>query len=195
VLIYIISKGGIPDKERKQLFAAANLPPDLMDTMYGLKKLGVRTRTDAKKKQKKSWYFGEMQVRAIELAKSEIIQSRFEPLLSIHLKKFAKGILSVSEFPYFGKTPSDIDWKYSRRGKSLRSAKSQKDKKRIIVFVLGGISYSEIRQCYLLSQEFNLDMYIGSSHIMTPKQYVKLLRGPTDKDSSDGKLSRNYGRQ
>jgi len=180
VLVYIISQGGITDKEQKQLFAAANIPRNLLSSVYGLRSLGVRIRSEGKTKQDKSPYYQEMQERALELTKSEIIQSRFEPLLALLLKKFAVGTLSNVKFPYFGKPPKSTgpSWQFKVSGRSLRNPTSRPavEKMRVVVFVLGGISYSEIRQCYLLSKDLNLDIYIGSSHVMSPNGYVKLLK-------------------
>jgi len=190
VLVYIISQGGITDKEQKQLFSAANLPRKLLNAVYGLTSLGVRIRSEAKGKQKKSPYYQEVQERALELTKSEIIQSRFEPLLALLLKKIAAGNLSNVKFPFFGKTPKAIvpSWQFKASGRSLRSSKAKPavEKMRIVVFVLGGISYSEIRQCYLLSKDLNLDIFIGSSHLMNPNGYVELLKNLVAGSHSNG---------
>ncbi|PVV02631.1 hypothetical protein BB560_002912 [Smittium megazygosporum] len=51
----------------------------------------------------------------------------------------------------------------------------QQRKPKIIVFILGGLTYSEMRDAELLSKHMNTDIYIGSTHIITPKSVLKSL--------------------
>jgi syntaxin-binding protein 1 len=43
---------------------------------------------------------------------------------------------------------------------------------RIIIFILGGMSYAEMREVYELVKEFNRDVIIGSTSILTPKSIM-----------------------
>ncbi|OAD74659.1 hypothetical protein PHYBLDRAFT_144034 [Phycomyces blakesleeanus NRRL 1555(-)] len=47
----------------------------------------------------------------------------------------------------------------------------------IILFIAGGMTYAEIRSAYELSETFNREVYIGSTHIITPDQFVADLSG------------------
>lgn len=49
-------------------------------------------------------------------------------------------------------------------------------KQRIIVFVAGGLTYSEIRSAYEISEKLGKDMYIGSSDFFTPKTFIDSVR-------------------
>lgn len=49
-------------------------------------------------------------------------------------------------------------------------------RQRVIVFVAGGMTYSEMRSLYQLSQKMNKDGYIGSSHIFTPESFIDSLK-------------------
>ncbi|KAK0524876.1 syntaxin binding protein 1 [Tilletia horrida] len=53
---------------------------------------------------------------------------------------------------------------------------SRDKRQRILVFVAGGMTYSEIRSAYELSEKLGRDMYIGSSHTFTPESFVNALR-------------------
>lgn len=49
-------------------------------------------------------------------------------------------------------------------------------RQRVIVFVAGGITYSEVRSVYELSNKLNRDVYIGSSHAFTPISFIDALK-------------------
>ncbi|KAJ7903783.1 Sec1-like protein [Mycena olivaceomarginata] len=46
---------------------------------------------------------------------------------------------------------------------------------RLLVFVAGGMTYSEIREAYQLSTSLTRDVYIGSSHTITPREFISDL--------------------
>jgi len=43
---------------------------------------------------------------------------------------------------------------------------------RIIIFILGGMSYAEMREVYEMVKEYNRDIIIGSTGILTPKSFM-----------------------
>ncbi|KAJ3218216.1 vacuolar sorting protein VPS33/slp1 [Clydaea vesicula] len=51
----------------------------------------------------------------------------------------------------------------------------RKNGARIILFFLGGVSFPEIRSCYKLSKKHNRQIYIGSTHIITPRYFLEEL--------------------
>ncbi|KAJ3314787.1 vacuolar sorting protein VPS33/slp1 [Blyttiomyces sp. JEL0837] len=66
---------------------------------------------------------------------------------------------------------------------------------RTIVFVVGGLSYLEMRVTYLLSMLFKREIFIGSTHIVTPTDFVEVLHflggsehGPLSIKSSNAEL-------
>lgn len=60
----------------------------------------------------------------------------------------------------------------SRSGSSMRDENRQ----RVLVFVAGGMTYSEIRSIYQISKKLNKDGYIGSSHVFTPDGFIDSLK-------------------
>jgi len=47
---------------------------------------------------------------------------------------------------------------------------------RIILFILGGMTHSEMRSAYELSKKTNREVIVGSNSILTPKEFVAELR-------------------
>lgn len=125
------------------------------------------------------------------------------------------GRLDQQAFPYVKDSPTNLASSSSLRSApatpitptsgSLRSAKPSWHKaapktgttaeirQRVLVFVAGGMTYSEMREAYLLSKSLNKDIIIGtqfevdllpvliqrhtgSSHAMTPKHFMEDMR-------------------
>ncbi|KAJ1962011.1 syntaxin binding protein 1 [Dispira parvispora] len=48
---------------------------------------------------------------------------------------------------------------------------------KMVIFVVGGVTYSEIRATYELSQAYGWDIYLGSTHILSPLEFLHSLSG------------------
>jgi hypothetical protein len=58
---------------------------------------------------------------------------------------------------------------------------NQANKSRVIVFVIGGICYSECRVAYEVTQEKrNFEVIVGSSQIFTPEKFLNEVKTLTD---------------
>jgi syntaxin-binding protein 1 len=61
------------------------------------------------------------------------------------------------------------------------SAASEEDNRpRFIVFVLGGLTYSEMRSCYELADKHHAHLLLGSTNTSTPASFIKDLANLTD---------------
>lgn len=47
---------------------------------------------------------------------------------------------------------------------------------RVILFIAGGMTFSEMRSAYEVGEKLNRQVIIGSTSILTPKQYVNSLK-------------------
>jgi len=179
LLVYFISQVGTSEKQRNDLINAANFSAKDSKILLNLRSLGVNINAEGRRTQKPP-YYNEIQMRAKELLRQNLNQSRYEPLISIFLKKLEEGTLSEGEFPFCGENPEKDTLAGNFGGRSLRKKGKLRtsDGARVIVFVVGGVCYSEIRQCYLVGKELKREIYIGSNHILTPDAYIKFLQGP-----------------
>ena len=67
---------------------------------------------------------------------------------------------------------------------SLRSAKptwartrpsASEPRQRVLVFMAGGATFSEARTCYELSQSSSKDIYLATSHMLTPGLFLRQI--------------------
>lgn len=117
--------------------------------------------------------------------------SRFGPGLKAVLQKASKYQLDETWFPYFRDKPLDEDLpadatssaaagSNSLRNPRIKASWAQhsaklllhRPKQRIFCYVAGGITYSEVRSIYELSETTNKDFFIGSEVIMKPRDFL-----------------------
>ena len=116
--------------------------------------------------------------------------------------------LDLGAFPYAGEEPRTDPAPFVQ-GASHRSQPLQKKSKswkgggaragqpgpRLILFVVGGISYSECRTAYELSRKFGVTVFVGSTEVLTPQRALQRLscappaqgeEGDCDRGEADG---------
>jgi len=106
----------------------------------------------------------------------------------------ANGSLSTTDFPFIKEpsaSPSNNSKKEEvpaslRKGSQPRWANKGKERKsevgssptggRIIIFIAGGMTHSEMRCTYEISQKLNREVVLGSNVILTPTNFITELR-------------------
>ncbi|KAG6902573.1 hypothetical protein C0995_014579 [Termitomyces sp. Mi166 len=186
VALYIQHRDGVPEEDRRRLYQHARLTLAEQDVVNALVHMGVRiSRTAADRDSKKK-------IKQKSSNDDEYELSRYRPVLRAVLEEHVAGKLDNSLFPYVKEAPSATPMPSSLRSPppqptSLRSQKpswhrarsgvSQVEiRGRIIVFVVGGTTFSELRECYQLSSALNKDIYLGSTHTITPRQFIDDLK-------------------
>jgi len=186
VALYIQHRDGVPDEDRRRLYQHARLTLAEQDAVNALAYLGIRigraaSDKDTRKKIKQKYQNEE-----------EYELSRFKPLLQSVIQDHVAGKLDKSLFPYVKDAPSLVPPPTSLRSPppqagSLRSQKPSwhraprpgtnplDNRQRILVFIAGGMTYSEIRECYQQSSASN-EIFIGSTHTTTARQFIDDLK-------------------
>ena len=113
--------------------------------------------------------------------------SRYSTALKQLLEDHIKGTLDQQLFPYTKPElmPTHTGSSGESTQASLRSAKPTwaranrqsvvEPRQRVIVFVAGGATFSEARACYEVSKNSLRDVFLGSSHMLTPNMFLTQL--------------------
>ncbi|KAL8783624.1 MAG: hypothetical protein Q9213_004484 [Squamulea squamosa] len=184
IIQYLLYRDGLLPTDIQKLLAHARLPAQDSEVIYNLELLGAHVNRTLKDSRPVAQHqFGKREAQGPPSNESGL--SRFEPALKIVLEEHCRGALDENTFPF---TKPHLDAAEGLMGQenvsqaSLRSAKptwartrpsNQEPRQRIIVFMAGGATYSESRACYEVSQSFNKDIYLATSHMLTPSLYLR----------------------
>ena len=121
--------------------------------------------------------------------------SRYATVLKQMLEDHKSGVLDPQIFPYIKPelVPMGTGSSTDSGSQSLRSAKPTwaaksrssviEPRQRIIVFVAGGATFSEARACYEVSRASVRDVFLGTSHMITPNSFLSQLQGLSESRS------------
>ncbi|TFK26209.1 ras opposite [Coprinopsis marcescibilis] len=186
IALYIQYRDGVPDEDRRRLYQHARLSLAEQDAANALAHIGVRLNRAPNDKDRKK-------IKQKPSKDDEYELSRFKPALTAVIEDQISDKLETTLFPYVKDAPSQVNLQTSLRSPpppqttSLRSQKPawhrapkqsaiSDHKQRIIVFMAGGMTYSEMREVYQLSESSKKEIIIGSTHMITPNQMVDDLK-------------------
>ncbi|KAI9145008.1 Sec1-like protein [Paraphysoderma sedebokerense] len=177
LMLYIISKEGVQDEDRRKLLDHARISLELAESITNLALLGVKLTKAPKEKRNKGK--SNRQKRRADDVPYEL--SRYVPALKYTMEDSVNNTLDTSLYPYLRDNPDMEKDQPKAVGQSLRSTKPSWQKKgnektdvkgKLIVFILGGVSYSEVRSAYEVTQTSNREVIIGSTHTIVPKKFI-----------------------
>ncbi|KAI4290352.1 MAG: hypothetical protein L6R35_000364 [Caloplaca aegaea] len=184
VIQYLLYRDGLLPTDVQKLLLHARLPSQDSEVIYNLEHLGAHiTRVLKDTRPGAQYQFGKKEAQPPPTDGSGL--SRFDPALKVVLEELSRGTLDQTIFPF---TKPHLDAADGLMGQdnvsqaSLRSAKptwartrpsASEPKQRILVFMAGGATYSESRACYEASQSLNKDIYLATSHMLTPSLYLR----------------------
>ena len=115
----------------------------------------------------------------------EVAGSRYAPPSKALLEALAEDKLSEEMYPSCSDRPASKKAQgrptaQSVRNRGNRFAAASKQTKsfqgpRIIVLVLGGATYSELRVAYEVSQATNREVIIGGTSLLAPNDFIDML--------------------
>jgi syntaxin-binding protein 1 len=180
IAIFIIAQDGITEEARRTLVAAAGLTTEDQDALIHLEALGVRVQ---KSKSESSSLWGGKAKKNKRRADqdSEYAASRYVCALKDLIDQNVQGELSIEAYPSVLPMPS-------REGKPVARSLRKPEKGRLgkqhgsytgarsLVFVAGGVTFSELRAAYEVMEQQKKEVVIGGTSYLTPNTYVDLLR-------------------
>lgn len=211
IALYIQYRDGVPDEDRRRLYQHARLTLPEQDAINALVHMGVKISRGPNDKETKK----KMKQKVNNEEEYEL--SRFKPAITTMIEDQVADKLEMSLFPYVRDAPSAIPLQASSlrspppQATSLRSQKPAwhrapksavvpDNRQRVLVFIAGGMTHSEKREVYQLSSALNKDIFIGSTHVCTPRQMVDDLKvldlgGAGSKAIPNGLRDRREGRR
>ncbi|CCF33574.1 Sec1 family protein [Colletotrichum higginsianum] len=190
IILYVLYRDGVIMEDINRLLAHSGLPQRDGEVAANLEMLGGRpVRNGLKDVRPPQPPLFQKNTKSAEVSE-EYSLSRFETAMQTMLDELSRGTLDQTTFPYV-KPPADPneDLLASQQG-SLRAGRPNwaaagrrppENRQRYIVFMAGGATYSESRACYEVSSRQGKDIFLVTSHMLTPQLYVRQV-GDLGKD-------------
>lgn len=184
IALYVIFREGVIPNDIKLLLSHAQLPLEDAEVIQNLEQLGGRVQRALKEVRQPTPPLFPKNTKDVA-SNEEYALSRFEPALQSLLEDLCSGTLDPTLFPY-QKPPIDPneDLIAAQQG-SLRAGRPNwaaggrrppENRQRLIIFLAGGATFSENRVCHDVGNSRGKDIFLATSHMLTPTLFVRQLR-------------------
>ena len=177
LMIYVNTQDGIKQDERRQLLTLAGIAPEDQVAILNLFYLNVTLlQGTGQKRGGKGALKGKANEQGYDV-------SRYVTPLKRTLEELLTAGVSTSDYPFV--TPPDSTVSGSggagKKGKAGGGAAGGSGDvaatgRRLIVFVLGGLCYSELRSMHELARQHNREIIVGTTAMLTPQAYILGLK-------------------
>lgn len=181
LIMYVVYRNGILGGDIEKLRCHGQLSPMDGEIIYNLDMLGARVQRQLKDESPPLQPL--FPPKLVDTTGMEISLSRFEPTMRYMLEEACAGTLDPTLFPPVKPHLEAANSQMSVSQTSLRNAgkptwaqtraQSNKPRQRIIVFMAGGATYAEARACYETSLMMGKEVFLATSHMITPKTYLR----------------------
>merc|ERR550534_1923457 len=179
ILLYIIVKNGISEENINKLIQHAQIPPEEKCIITNMMNLGVNIITDQARSKSHN-----KPARKDRFSEQRYKMSRWTPYLKDVIEDAIEDKLDARHFPYHSgraATSLQLQTTSARYGnwhnRAQGGAATQRNVPRLVIFVIGGITYSEMRVCYEVTKvNPKWDVVVGSTHLLTPEGFLADLR-------------------
>ncbi|XP_028407731.1 syntaxin-binding protein 1-like [Dendronephthya gigantea] len=176
ILLYIIAKDGISEENLLKLCQHAQIPYREQQIIHNMANIGVLIKEGNMKKKSKP----ERKERPPETYQL----SRYVPFVKDLMEDSLLEKLNEKMFNYIPVARGSVSSGYSSGvGKSARYGQWHKGQQntrscpRLIVFIMGGVTYSEMRTAYeVKAANKDWDIIIGSTHLIRPEDFLSMLQ-------------------
>jgi len=190
ILLYIQSKNGITEENLTKLIQHAQIPNEDRDMITNLAMLGCNVVVDGNKKR--IW-----QTRRKERLSDQTYQmSRWTPVLKDIVEDCIDDKLDNSHFPFLGgqrhgsqfSSGAPSSGRYGGwHSKDKGNVSNQKNVPRIMVYIMGGATFSEFRVGYeVTNDKKNWEVIVGGSQILTPEGFLQEVKSLSSSGEDTG---------
>lgn len=186
--IFIASQRNATPDEKRQLIQAAKLSGPEQEVLVNLDRLSSvmnSYQTSSSGAPAKVSMFSKMfrkePVVHEATAEGEYADTRHVGQLKVLLEQLMSSELPTDRYPAMGpiaissgeaKSTAKSVRKYTANSRWGKKDQSQLSGGRYIVFIAGGVAYSELRSAYETMQHNTKEVIIGGSHISSPDMYI-----------------------
>ncbi|KAF3923969.1 hypothetical protein ABW21_db0201044 [Orbilia brochopaga] len=182
-MLYLLWRDGLIPLDIEKLFHHAKITSPLKSALYNLDLIGVRVLKQLKEPNRPGYKYPPPAAKLSPVPDGMEL-SRYVPAIKTMLDDHMKGTLEFDTYPFTDPTAAAEAAAQAGPQASLRTAKPTwtkqrtgggEPKQRLIVFVAGGATYSEARSCYEFANTSGRDVYLGSSHMVSPNEWLEQL--------------------
>ncbi|UYV68662.1 STXBP1 [Cordylochernes scorpioides] len=175
IILYTLHQNGISSDNLAKLLHHAHASEAERAVLHNLRFLGANVQTDMARR-----YVPFSYPRKLREKDRKYKLARWVPVIKDIMEDAIDGRLDKGIFPYVKeRAPHDVS---ARAPTSLRYQTTRTDARRVmsrcIVFIVGGVCYSETRSAYEVTGRYNpkWEVIIGSDLVITPKKFMEHIQ-------------------